>query len=331
MRPGQEGAACSASNAPVEISTQDNCKKKRKRKKTENRKGPRTPTQASFCPRSAPAGLGWPGGSWRGGLEAPGPTPELTVTAPADPFPLARGRPPRAPGRALPCVAWAPRLAGVAGTHAHLQIRLCSRERSPPIPLTLPPRCGPARRPYFLPGGGRAGMPWPGSPRPPAIRAAQRLPGRAGGRQQAPPAARECPAEGPAPRAHRRQPAPPPGPRPRVPVAGPAGSSARGRRRAAPGPDRSLARAARHVPAGTLASVVPSERAGTAPWTAEPGGRPSDVIGNAFLSSRCRIPAVCTCGGCADTFFLFNPRCVPARPSVGRRVCICSLKAVTAK
>ena len=104
----------------------------------------------------------------------------------------------------------------------------------------------------------------PERPGPPGVQAALATQ-RAGGRRQAWPAALQCPAEGAA-HSRRRPPRPLPTARCTSGLSGGVGSL-RPRRSPAPVPDHSFQRSARDAPPVTLglASLVPSERAGTAP------------------------------------------------------------------
>ena len=223
-------------------------------------------------------------------------------------------------------------------SRGHLQIGLCSREHSPLISLTLPPCCGPALHPTFsqeedghgCSGHRSDGHGAPGSPRPPATQAAT---GGAQDRRATAGPARGARVPGGWPRALGAQQPAATSARPTAP--GTSRPVRRGRVAAAaaepaPDPDHSFPRAARDVPPVTLglASLVPLERAGTAPWTAVPGDRLSDIIDNTFLSSCFIIPALCTCGGYGDNFFFFTLSCAPACPSVGALLPSILLQAV---
>lgn len=203
----------------------------------------------------------------------------------------------RRPLRSRPCLAWLgdPRRAGATGIHAGISDQALFPSTPDPCFPNTSPILRPSSSADFIPGGGRARMQRPplGRPRgsrqavalgpPQAAQAASRAggqgrpgPRRAGARWRAPRAGRTAAGRHPRP-AHS------PGylwpvPRGRVAVA----ASER-----AAVPDHSFPRAARDAPLVTLgrASLVPLERAGTAPWTAVPGDRLSDIMDNTFLSS----------------------------------------------
>ncbi|KAK2118808.1 hypothetical protein P7K49_000194 [Saguinus oedipus] len=141
--------------------------------------------------------------------------------------------------------------------------------------------------------------------------------------QQAGSAALRCPVEGQALKARSWPP-----PRPLSPPRDTSGRSGwvgslPPRRNRAPDPDRSVQSAARETPPVTLgpSSPVPSERAGTALWTAVPGDGSSDIIDSTFLS-RCFMPALCTCGGQSDQRKKLSRASRPKRPSVGHLSCL---------
>lgn len=217
----------------------------------------------------------------------------------------------------------------------HLQIRLCSREHSCLIFLTLPPSCGPALSPHFFPGGGRVRMRRPPLRRPRGSGevVAPGHPGSIGsvpsGRAAAGPAGgARIPGGGTRALGAAWRAATPPhthiltSPQPRIPLACPAGSIRCGRRRTGTGSGSQLPARGRRL---------------SSHWSAR-GQRP----GRLCPATSCQIPlttpsfqrfipALCTCGGYGDNFFFLILALSPRATLFGHLVYNCSLRAVTAK